>query len=232
MTAAIMQPYFFPYLGYWQLISASDKFIIFDDVNFIKKGWINRNRILLNGKDYLFTLPLRGASQNKHINEIELDDISNWSVKFVKTLETAYKKAPQFIPVFTLLTSCFEYENRNLSSFITNSVKTICSYLDIKTTIVESSALYNTAELKKDDKILSICRQEKAAHYINPSGGQELYQKEKFSQNNIELKFLKMREFQYKQFDNIFVPALSIIDVLMFNEKDTVKKLLLQYDLI
>jgi len=229
---AIMQPYFFPYLGYWQLISAVDKFVVFDDVNYIKRGWINRNRILLNGKDYLFTLPLKGASQNKLINEIEVDGLNKWVEKFVQTIEAAYKKAPQYISVFDLLCRCFEYEEYNLSAFVTNSIKAVCSYLYIKTEIIPTSTIYDTRELKKDEKILSICRQEKATGYINPAGGQELYDKEKFLQNGIELSFLKMKSFKYRQFDNEFIPALSIIDVLMFNEKEEVQKYLLKYELL
>lgn len=98
-----MQPYLFPYLGYFQLIQAVDKFILLDDVNFIKRGWVNRNRILVNGKDHLFSLPLQRASQFKKINDLKLADYPGWRNRFFKTLTHAYRQASQYEPVMKML---------------------------------------------------------------------------------------------------------------------------------
>lgn len=123
MKLAIMQPYFLPYIGYFQLINAVDTFVLLDDVNYINKGWINRNQLLLNGKAHLFTLPLQKASQNKLINQLELSNETKWKDKLLKTIETAYKKAPQFHLVFPLISQILQYPESNLSLFIHHSIQ-------------------------------------------------------------------------------------------------------------
>lgn len=232
MKLAIMQPYIFPYLGYFQLINAVDKFILFDDVNYINKGWINRNRILLNDKEFLFTIPLENTSQNKLINEINLYDNFRWKGKLLKTINAAYKNAPMFSEAYPILGRIIGYEKQNLSGFISNSILEICRYLKIETHIVLSSLPYNTANLKGQDKILEICRKEATEIYINPIGGFEIYQKEAFEKQNIKLFFLKSRPVIYNQFRNKFIPFLSIIDVMMFNDKDKISQYLNEYQLI
>lgn len=232
MKIAIMQPYFFPYIGYFQLINSVDRFIIFDDVNYIKKGWINRNRILLNGSEHLFTLPVKNASQNKYIKEIMLDDPAKWKSKFTKTLVAAYKKTPNFEPVLKLITNLLDINEYSLSKFVTNSIKGICSYLNIKTRIVETSSVYNTINLKKDDKIISICKQENAQEYINPIGGKDLYSEKLFRRKGISIKFHLAKEIIYKQNINTFIPNLSIIDMLMYNNHEFIISSLNQYELL
>jgi len=232
MKIAVMQPYIFPYLGYFQLINSVNTFVLFDDVNFINKGWINRNRILVNKSDYLFTIPLSKASQNKLIHEIELTQNLEWKAKFMKTVENAYKKAPNFSSILPIINKIIYYENSNLSNYIFHSIKIISEYLNISTQILPSSAPYNTSDLKGQDKILSICKQENAVSYINPIGGIEIYNNSKFEKNGINLFFLKPEHFVYKQFNNNFVPWLSIIDVLMFNSKSDCFKMLNKYSLV
>lgn len=169
MKLGIMQPYFLPYIGYFQLIKAVDKYVIYDDVNYIKKGWINRNNILCNGQAHLFSISLRGASQNKLINEIEIsDDFS----KFRKMIELSYRKAPYFEEVFKLLNSIIDYPNKNLSLFLANSIKEICKYLSIDTEIIFSSEIEKNNDLKGQEKILEICKILQAKTYINAIGGQ------------------------------------------------------------
>ena len=180
MKLAIMQPYIFPYIGYFQLIKAVDKFVIYDDVNFINRGWINRNRILVNGKDSLFTIPLKEASQNKLINEIEVNWDDAWKSKWLKTLEQSYKKAPCFQQVRPILEQTLEQEKTIFSEIIVENLKLINAYLGITTEIISSSSIYQNTELKAQTRIVDICLQEKANHYINPIGGIELYQKEVF----------------------------------------------------
>ena len=229
MKVGIMQPYFLPYIGYWQLMRAVDLYIIYDDVSFIKGGWINRNNILTVGGRKLFTVELNGASPNKYINEIGVKDDFR---KLKKTIEIAYSKAPYFDNVMPILNEIFDFENRNLALFITNSFYLINRYLSIDTKLILSSSLDKDCSLKAQDKILDICDKVGATEYYNAIGGQELYSKEKFKSNNIELKFLKTNPIVYSQFKNSFVPHLSILDVMMFNSVREIDELLNKYELI
>ncbi len=232
MKLAIMQPYFFPYLGYFQLIHAADVFVIFDDVNYINKGWINRNNILVNGKTNLITLPLKEANQNKLIKDVELFDDSRNIEKLLKTIEFNYKKAPFFELIHPIITDIMTSKLDNISAFNLNAITTICNYLDISSKIIPSSVIYNNADLKAQNRILDICKQEKATQYINPIGGIEIYTKELFENAGIELNFIKTNFIEYKQFKNEFIPGLSIIDVLMCNSKEKTKEMLVHFKLI
>lgn len=226
---AIMQPYLFPYIGYFQLINAVDEFVIYDDVQFIKGGWINRNNILLNKEKKLITFPLSGASANKKINEISFEE--NLS-KTRKTIEMAYSRAPYKTEVNELINEILSFDNKNLAEFIANSINLICDYLEIKSKILKSSDLNKNSSLKGQDKVIDICEVLGAQTYINSIGGQELYDKKEFSGHGIDLKFLKPHLVEYKQFNNDFVPGLSIIDAMMFNSRDRVKEMLSDYELV
>jgi WbqC-like protein family len=232
MKLAIMQPYIFPYIGYFQLIKAVDKFILYDDVNFINRGWINRNRILVNGKDSMFTIPLKDASQNKLINEIDVNWDENWKSKFLKTIEQSYKKTPFYIDVLPIIEKSLNVEEISFSKIIEQNLKLICEYLVIETEIISSSSIYQNIDKKAQKRILDICLKEKANHYINPIGGLELYDKETFAKENMQMSFIKSRPVEYKQFKNEFIPWLSIIDILMFNSKEEINKFLNNYELI
>ncbi len=229
MTLAIMQPYLFPYIGYWQLINAVDTFVIYVDVNFIKQGYINRNSILSNGKSQVITMELIGASSNKLINEIE---VGNNREKLLKTIKQNYTKAPSFDKVYPIIENIINQNEKNLAKFIGYSLERICEYLEVDTKFVYSSNIKKDNTLKAQDKILEMCNILKADKYINAIGGQELYNKEIFKENGIELNFLKIELVEYKQFKNDFVPYLSIIDILMFNSKDEIKNMLVRYELV
>ena len=226
-----MQPYIFPYLGYFQLINAVDKFVILDDVNYIMRGWINRNRILVNGTDFLFSIPVSKASQNKLICDCELAK-GKEREKLLATIEHSYKKAPYFKDSFEVVLSVLTTNEVNLSLWLTWQLKAICKYLEIDTEIVDSSRLYNNGHLKGQDKIIDICRKENATTYFNSIGGTELYNSSDFKTNNIELHFLKSVPEEYPQFNLEFIPFLSIIDVMMFNDKNAIQNLLSKYELL
>ena len=232
MRLAIMQPYIFPYIGYFQLIKAVDKFVLYDDVNFINRGWINRNRILVNGSDSMFTIPLKDASQNKLINEIDVNWDNNWKGKFLKTIEQAYKKAPFYENILPIIEKTIEVQEVQFNKIIENNLRLICEYLEIKTEIISSSTIYQNTDKKAQERILDICLHEKANHYINPIGGLELYDKEIFANENMQMNFIKSSPVEYKQFKNEFVPWLSMIDVLMFNSKEEINKFLDNYELV
>lgn len=225
MKIAIMQPYLFPYIGYFQLLNAVDEFVIYDNIQFSKKGWINRNRILVNGGDDYITLPLKKGSDYLNVCERHLSD--NWPAERKKILNRifeCYRKAPQLDMVFPLVEKAFLYEETNLFTFVSYSLTLVNSYLDIKTPLVVSSTIPIDHSLKGEQKVIEICKARKADAYINPIGGVELYNKEMFKQENINLQFLKADNITYPQFKNDFVPFLSIIDVMMFNPKETVQQ--------
>jgi hypothetical protein len=232
MKLAIMQPYFLPYIGYFQLIDSVDLFVIYDDVNYIKKGWINRNNILLGNKPHLFSLPLQSASQNKYINETQLDANPAWKPNLLKTIQQAYRKAPFFDTVFPLLEAIVGYEEQNLARFCAHSLQKTSNYLQLATRFVNSSEIQKDEFLKGQDKILEIGKKLHATTYINAIGGMELYDSEAFSNAGIALHFLKTNPITYRQFKAEFIPWLSIIDVLMFNDIAQTKALLQQKELI
>jgi len=224
-----MQPYLFPYIGYFQLINIVDKFVLYDDVNYIKKGWINRNNLMVNGKKLLFTISLSQASQNKLINEIEIADTFE---KFLKTIQINYSKAEYYKPTNELINRIISYKQNNLRDFIKISLEEILTYIGIESEILISSELNKNNSLKGQDKILEICKLLNASSYFNLPGGINLYDKNKFQEAGIELFFVKTNHTPYKQFSVDFKPALSIIDVLMHNSIEEVKELLNKCELI
>ncbi|MDR1134942.1 MAG: WbqC family protein [Clostridiales Family XIII bacterium] len=229
MKLAIMQPYFLPYIGYWQLIYAVDKFVIYDDVNYIKGGWINRNNILAGSKKQLFTIKLKGASSFKLINQTDiLDDF----IKFRKTIQTNYAKAPYFSRVMKLVTEILDFDGENLAAFLRNSIELVAEYVGINTELLISSDIKKDPTLKAQDRVIDICTGLGAAEYYNAIGGTGLYSPEDFRAKGIDLKFMKTSFTPYKQFKNEFVPGLSIIDIMMFNDVEAIQKMLGEYTLV
>lgn len=233
MKIAIMQPYFMPYIGYWQLISAVDKFVLLDDVNYIMRGYINRNSILLNGKPYRFTIPIEKASQNKLIKETKLNFTQEKKTTFLRTICSAYKKALYFDDVMPLMIDVVNNAETDLTRFILHSIEKIVSYLNVNTEIFVSSEINKNNELKAEGRIIEICKKLGADTYINPCGGRSLYSHSVFEEEGIELFFLetKKENIIYKQRQDIFVENLSIIDILMYNDKQTIRNFLSEYTL-
>ena len=235
MKIAIMQPYFFPYIGYFQLIKSVDKFIVYDDVNFIKKGWINRNKILNNNSELLFTVPLRSISQNSLISEILLgENFKFWKKKFLATIFHSYKNSSNFKISFDLIEKILNHKVDSISELLTFSLIELCKFLDIKTLITLSSETYKSnRHLKKSTRILDICEKENAVKYINLSGGTELYNSNEFISKGLELIFINTlsEEIFYNQKSKTFINNLSIIDVIMNNNKKEIQSLLNKFSL-
>lgn len=227
-----MQPYFFPYIGYWQLINAVDEYVIYDDVNYIKGGWINRNRVLINGEAKYLNLQLKQASPNKKINEIEISTDNIAHRKMLNTLQMCYSRAPYFNEVFSLIKEISNYDDSNLAKFLENSIREVCNYFNIQTKIFVSSDLHIADNLKGEDRVIEICKKLQANSYCNAVGGQKLYSKKRFKENGIDLCFLETKNICYEQFKGKFIANLSIIDVMMFNSKSTVNQLLREYELL
>ena len=232
MKLGIMQPYFLPYIGYWQLINAVEKYIICDDVNFIKCGWVNRNKILINGEGKLRNLQMHKASQNKFINQLEVQGNPVYNKGLLKTLETCYKKAPHYEDVFPVIESIITLDEKNLARYLEFSIRRVCEYLSIDTDFIVSSTITKNNDLHGQDKVIEICKVLGADEYINAIGGQALYSPEDFAAQGIQIKFLKTGEIRYQQFKNEFVPNLSIIDVMMFNSLEEICELMDDYELV
>lgn len=223
-----MQPYLFPYLGYFQLAYHCDKFVFYDDVNFIKGGYINRNNILSNGKKQLFTLPVLQASSFKKINELSFQSNSK---KVLRTIAQAYSKSPFFNDVMPLIDCVLNSTNKNVAIMASESIAKVFEYLGIKKDFYLSSELEYNREQSAADKLYSMCNLFAADKYCNSLGGNALYSKEKFLNKGIELSFIEMKQLEYKQNGNEFVSHLSMIDVLMWNSKQQVIELLNSYRL-
>lgn len=233
MKLAIMQPYLFPYIGYFQLINTVDKFVIYDDVQYIKGGWINRNRVLVNKKDFLFTFSIKNDSTFLNINQrFFTNNFDRDKIKFLKLIETCYSKAPFYLDTKQLLDLILSTDEKNVSCMITQSLIAICNHLDIGTEFYISSQLNKDNRLKGQERVININKCLHSNYYINSVGGHDLYSKKQFNNHGIQLLFIQPKFIEYQQFNHQFVPWLSIIDVLMFNDKYKVKKMLDEYNLI
>jgi len=228
-----MQPYFMPYLGYWQLIASVDEFVVYDNIEFTKKGWFNRNYILDNDHERLFTIPIKKDSDYLDVAERRLaDDAFKENERTLRIIQMTYKKAPFYSEAYPLIERCFMHKASNLFEYIYHSIREICAYLQIDTQIVVSSTVPIDHSLKGAEKVMAICAAEGAEVYINSIGGMELYDKEIFRARGLELKFIKSQLAEYPQFGQPFVVGLSIIDILMFNDRAAVKQMLTEYELI
>jgi hypothetical protein len=255
MKLGIMQPYFFPYLGYFQGIYAVDKYILYDNLAYIKDGWMNRNRLLVvKGKPTYFIVEIKRKSSNKKISEIEVVDGIFWRQKILKSIFYNYRNRPFFEEIYPLIERVINSDVKFLSELNFYSIIVVSNYLDIKTNITTDTSKYLELENKlsceradlfslfpsiklnkperKVVRAIEICRSEGANIFINAIGGQTLYDKAEFLRNNIKILFVKTNKYSYQQSTAEFHPNLSIIDVLMNCGKDGTKKLLNEYTLI
>tara|TARA_Y100000389_G_C17265882_1_gene415420 strand:- start:12 stop:719 length:708 start_codon:yes stop_codon:yes gene_type:complete len=224
---SIQQPYFFPYIGYFQLINVSETHIIYDIVNFKKKGWISRNRILINSKIHYVNILIKSISQNKKISDIEIVNDQQWRYKLVKKIKYSYKKAKYFDEIFPLLEEIILYENNSLNDYLFNNISRLCKFLDIKTKIIKCSNLDINKKLRNKDLIIEIIKNQKFKNYINLTTGKKLYDKKFFEKQNIELKFINYKDSSYEHIDkNKYIENLSIIDMLFnIGKKNTQQNL-------
>jgi len=223
MKVAIMQPYFLPYIGYFQLIAASDVFVVYDRIKYTKKGWINRNRFLQNGSDAIFSLPLKKGSD--HLDVVERELATDFDrTRLLAQFKGAYQRAPYFHQTFPLLEEIVRCPHANLFDYILHSIDSVSRHLNLRADIRISSTIPIAGDLKGRDKVLAICNALGADRYINAVGGMELYDKNDFASHGIALEFIKARPWTYAQFAGDFVPWLSIIDVLMFSSVEAVRQ--------
>lgn len=228
-----MQPYLFPYVGYFQLIDSVDEFVLYDNVNFIKKGWINRNNIAVNGRPHLFSVPVKNKSQNLVIRDVEIDNqsFSKWRKKFLKTLQMSYGKAQNFDQAFEIVNLCLS-EKSHISALCRDSLTILCEYLEIKANISEASSLPVKKKVGKVENLVGLCNHLGATKYINAPSGKSLYDKEAFSKRGISLEFLQPSVKEYTQTNSkFFMKNLSVIDIIMNCKRSECKDLISGYSI-
>ena len=230
MTLGANQPYFLPYLGYFQLIHAVDKFLVLDDFNYIKGGWINRNRILRDGKTVFLSVPVSHASPNREINK---HYVCGSVESMLRSIREAYRKASLFEDVFPIITSVMEYSDKNLGAFVFNSIRTICDYLGIATSVILNSSRDDNTELRSEQRVIHLCKTMGADTYVNAIGGLSLYNRDNFAAEGIRLRFLKGELPPYRQLrTQDFVSALSILDIMMNIPRDEIRDMLDRFSLV
>ena len=226
MTLSGNQPYLLPYLGYWQLIHAADRFLIADDYDFIKAGWVNRNRILLNGAPYYLRVEMVEHTPSRLIMDKRVAMKPAWLNDKLRTLEMAYHRAPFFAQGYALAERILTYPERNLALFLEHSIQEVCAYLGITTPISRSSELTGNSRFRREERIYDFCARLGADTYINLPGGQKLYDYGAFAAHGIRLRFIQPILKPYKQFGDRFVERLSILDAIMFNPPDALHAML------
>ncbi|MCP1605354.1 WbqC family protein [Pseudomonas citronellolis] len=222
MILAVMQPYFFPYLGYYQLAGSVDHFVFLDDVAFIRRGFIHRNNILLDGQPFRFTLPVAGASQNMRIDQHHFVGEHD---KFLQVLRHAYRQAPFFDEVFALVESICRMPEQSVASVCAASIQAVFAYLGRPFSV--SFASQKPSALRGQERILELCRLFGADTYHNASGGRSLYSAAAFREQHVQLRFVHgcFPAYQQQKVEN-FMPGLSMIDVLMHNPPQAVERML------
>ena len=233
MVLAIMQPYLFPYLGYFHLIHACDTFVFYDDVTYIKQGWINRNRLQLGKQEFLFTLPLDNPGSFRNIREIAPHPrlYPDWKTKFFKTLEQSYGKAPYYTEMLNLVSATLEGEPESIADICRTGILSICDYFGIHKNWIRSSVQFQNDHLHGVDRVLDICQQTRATHYINASGGRVLYTQERFAQQNLRLSFVHSTLPPYTHRTIPALAGLSILDLIAWLPQDELKQSLQSYTL-
>jgi hypothetical protein len=227
-----MQPYLFPYVGYFQLMHAVDRFVVADDVRYIKQGWINRNRLLINGEPAFFTIPVKRHAADALIKDVEIDDhTTRWRTALLKTVQNFYRRTSSFDAVYPMLERVIAGPFTRIADMARASLREVCRYLAIPAAMVDSSAVYGNVHLKGQDRVIDTCRTERATDYINLPGGRALYSPDAFLAHGIRLQFVCSDPAEYAQFGKPFVPGLSIVDLLMCNPQERARELLTRYHL-
>ena len=231
MNLAVIQTYLFPYIGYYELAYHSDMFIFYDDVTYIKGGYINRNSILTRNGRQLFTLPVNNASSFKLIKELEF---SSNVKKILVSIQQAYSKSPYFSDVYPIIEKILTSKNRNVAYMASQSIIEIFKYLEVDFKYTYSSLIDYDHSQDAKNKLYQFCKKFNAKEYINVIGGQALYNKEEFISQSISLGFINSQHIEYRQFNNNsdFERNLSMIDILMNEGKSKVIDVLNSFGII
>jgi len=229
---AIMQPYFFPYIGYWQLLAMSDVFVVYDDGLYRKNGWIHRNRILGYADPIDIATDIQAKSCNRRINETKRACNAFHVEKLLKSISLRYSKAPHFKETMDVVEPLLRSTEPDLVTYLVASLRGVMAYIGIDTPLMISSAVPKDGLEGVVDKVERICKTVGILNYVNPPNGEALYDRQDFASRGLKLQFLhRNADIAYRQFGNDFVPDLSIIDVMMFNSPEEIRALLTRYTL-
>jgi hypothetical protein len=226
MILAIMQPYYFPYIGYFQLMAACDEFVIYDDVQYSKGGWANRNRILHDHKVAWLTLPVGNAPLGSSYREKTYLLGPAQRRSHLARIAAAYRKAPMFDAVYPLVESLMAFEDDRVAGFNAHLVSSLAGLLGLQCRLHLGSDFDNPSGERGQQRILQLCKRLGADTYLNAIGGTALYQEPDFTSAGISLRFLRPVARPYPQAAREFSPFLSILDVLMHNPLDQVRDML------
>ena len=236
MKLAIMQPYFMPYIGYFSLIKHTDEFILFDPVQFIRHGWIERNRVLKQsgGWQYIQVPIIKENGRDTLIQDIKINNCSDWKSKILAQIQHYKKIAPYYDSVIDLLKRIFSKEYNDIVSLNREALIVICDYLDIHRNFPIFSKMDLTIDgvTAPDEWALNICKAMGANEYLNPIGGTEFFDRTKYEQANVSIAFQNIEITEYNQKREVFESGLSIIDVLMFNTAEETSKMLDKFTLV
>lgn len=217
MRVALMQPYFFPYIGYFQLMSAVDCFVFYDEAQFMKGGWVNRNRILRDGAAHWWTLPVVHDSFRLPINARRYRRDPAELASLYGKFDAAYRRAPHYREARRLLELGFASSDDLVSRLNEHQLRELADALGIRCRWLRSSEIEHDRSLGGEARVIEICRRLGASVYLNPEGGRSLYSADGFAASGIALQFIAPQLRPYRQFDDAPVPALSILDVIAFN---------------
>jgi hypothetical protein len=232
MVVAVMQPYFFPYIGYFQLMAACDVFVVLDDVQYIRGGWVNRNRILVNGGPQWITMPVAKADRHHAINKRNYLPDDRLARRLRPRIVGAYRGAPFFDDTMQVVDAVLGCGEANVAAFNTHLLRCVARRLGVDTPVRLASAISRPESLGGQEMVLDLCKRLGASSYVNPIGGLQLYDPARFSQESLTLRFLRSCAPAYPQFRAAPVQALSIIDVMMFNDIEAVRHMLEAYRLL
>ena len=231
IRVGIMQPYFLPHLSYFQLIANTDYFCLHDKVKYTKQSWINRNRILVNGKIEYVTIPVKSSSDFDFIDEKLISKTFDRK-SLIRKIDLNYRKSPNFDDVFPIVLEILNFSNSNLFEFLQHSIDKVCQYLQIETKIVKSSETGYDQNLSRSQMVIDICKKLQGETYINSQGGIELYESSDFMRNGIVLLFSKQKRFTYLNSIGEANSSLSILDTLMWADKKLLIEKLYEIDFV
>lgn len=237
MKLGVMQPYFFPYIGYYQLIDHVDQWVVFDKTQYIRKGWVNRNRVLhpdVNKEWNYITVPVRKHDKSTPISLIEINNDLQWKKEIAGKLSHYKRVAPYYQAVLDLLDECFSQEAELLSDFLITCLSASCERLQIDfSPLVFSKMNLNIDDAKHAGQwALNIASALDAQEYVNPPGGYKIFDEAEFRAKSVNLRFLSSSISSYNQGKRPFVSGLSIIDVMMWNSADQIKEMLSRYSIM
>jgi hypothetical protein len=236
MKVAIMQPYFFPYIGYFSLIKNTERFILLDSIQYIRHGWIERNRILKPDEGWQYIgVPLNKHKRETSIKEIEISNESKWKEKIIAQLVHYKKIAPNYNKTIDFIKETFSKDYKSIVALNKDTLTAVCQYLGIEVTIDLFSEMNIEIDQVNapDEWALNICKAIGGVQeYWNPEGGSSFFNINKYILNNINIRFLHQILIEYNQKRRIFEPGLSIIDVMMFNSPETISEMLTQYEIV